>query len=502
MKNKYLYILPVFLMLFASCNDLLDIDPTSQYSTDTFWSGSDEQYAAALVGVYNSLMSNYLYFNGELEQATPNEISYNSANGTREIALGTALSTSSMFSSCWANSYKGIGRANTFLDYIDDADITDEDTKNQMKGEALFIRALLYSYLVDYFGDVPLILEAPASEQETWPRTAKDEVVEQILSDLDDAASLLPTSYSSSSDIGRATQGAALALKARVLLYNERWAEAATAAKTVIDLGVYDLFPDYRGFYLPDNENNEEVIFDVQYQSPDFLHRRDYECYNLNRWAPLKNLVDLYEMTDGKSIDESELYDPENPYENRDPRLHQTIAIVGYPYNGKTATSSLLYESGYGLKKLTVYTDDETQTISDNNSDLNYIVLRYGEVLLTYAEALNESLSAPNSEVYWAINTIRGRETVEMPELEAGLTKEEMREAIHLERRIELVGEGQFYSDFRRWGTAEELNNGPVYNYLGEVIETRSFNPDRDYLFAVPSSEIDENENLTQNPGW
>lgn len=502
MKKKYLSLLPVFLVLFVSCDGLLDTDPTSQYSTDTFWSGSDEQYEAALVGVYNSLYSNNLYFNGELEQATPNEISYNSANGTREIALGTALSSNAMFSTCWAASYKGIGRANTLLDYIDDADITDDDTKSQMKGEALFLRALFYSYLVDYFGGVPLILEAPSSEQETWPRTDKDEVVAQIITDLDSAAALLPTSYSSSSDLGRATKGAALALKARTLLYNERWDEAAEAAKEVIDLGVYDLFPDYRGFYLPENENNEEVIFDVQYESPDFLHRHDYECYTLNRWAPLKNLVDEYEMTDGKSIEESDLYDSANPYENRDPRLLQTISIVGYKFNGKTMTTSILYESGFGMKKITAYTDDETQTISDNNSDLNYIVLRYGEVLLTYAEALNESLSAPNSEVYWAINKIRGRETVNMPEIATGLSQDEMREVIRHERRIELAGEGQFYSDFRRWGTAEDLNNGPVYNYLGKAIETRSFNPDRDYLFAIPSSEIDENENLTQNPGW
>lgn len=502
MKKIYLFlIIPFSTLFFTSCDNLLDIDPTSSYSTNTFWNGGEEQYDAALTGCYNSLYSAYLYWNGETDQMTPNEVSYNSANDTREIALGTALSTAYMFSNCWSTSYKGIGRANTLLAYIDESAL-DDATKNQVIGEALFLRALYYSYLVNYFGGVPLILDAPSSDQEYLPRTSKDSVITQVIADLDKAASLLPLSYSSSSDIGRATKGAALALKARTLLYDERWAEAATAAKAVIDLGVYDLFPDYRGFYLPDNENNEEVIFDVQYQVPDFKHRRDYECYNLNRWAPLKSLVDAYLMIDGKSISESELYDPEHPYENRDPRLLQTIACVGYKWNGSICTKELLYESGFGMKKLTVFTDDDVQTISDNNSDLNYIVLRYGEVLLTYAEALNESLSAPNSEVYWAINKIRGRKTVEMPEVEEGLSKDQMRDVIHLERRIELAGEGLYYNDIRRWGTIEELNNGPVYNYLGNLIETRSFNPERDYLYAIPSTEIDENPNLTQNPGW
>ncbi len=497
---KYILLLPVLILLVSSCDSLLDSDPTSQYSTDTFWSGGDEQYEAALSGCYNSLYDNNLYWDGELDQVTPNEIKYNDSYGTRSLALGTALSSLEMFSTCWSASYKGIGRANTFLNYIDDSSL-DDDTKSQMKGEALFLRALYYSYLVNYFGGVPLITEVPSSDQELLPRTTKDSCLTQIYADLDSAADLLPDSYSSSNDVGRATKGAALALKARVLLYNEEWAKAVATAKEVMDMGVYELYPDYRGFYLPENENNVEVIFDVQYDSDVKLHRHDYEAYNLNRFAPLKSLVDAYLMIDGKSISESELYDPENPYENRDPRLLQTIACVGYNWNGSACTTDLLYESGFGMKKITAYTDDATQTISDNSSDLNYIVLRYGEVLLTYAEALNES-EGPVDGVYDAINQIRGRETVNMPEVEEGLTQDQMREVIHLERRIELAGEGLYYNDIRRWGTIEDLNNAAVYDYEDNLIETRSFDVDRDYLWAIPSTEIEENPNLTQNPNW
>lgn len=333
------------------------------------------------------------------------------------------------------------------------------------------------------------------------PRTPKEEVVAQIISDLDEAAGLLPVS-NSSSDKGRVTKGAALALKARILLYNEKWTEAATAAKEVIDLEVYGLFPDYRGMYMPVNENNEEVIFDIQYQLPEFQQGMDHVIYVLNRPAPLKGLVDAYLMIDGKSIDESPLFDKANPYENRDPRLLQTIVCIGYPYNGRITVSDDVVTTGFGQKKLTAYPDDQKITINQGNSDLNFIVIRYAEVLLTYAEALNEASAAPGDEVYEALNKIRSRPTVDMPEIEQGLNKEQMRDVIRLERRIELACEGFYYSDIRRWRIAEFVNNGPIHNYKGVVIENRSFNKDRDYLWAIPSTEIQENNQLTQNPGW
>jgi len=497
MRNILIILLIVGL---TSCDSLLDVNPSDKYSTDTFWA-DEEQYNAALTGCYNSLYSAQSFFNGETEMITPNAKAYNEANGTDAIANGSALSTTSLFSHSWGSAYRGIGRANTLLDRIDDAPLN-ESVKNQMKGEALFIRALFYSYLTDYFGGCPLITETPNNDtQGNLPRSSKEDVVAQIISDLDQAAGLLPLSYSSS-DIGRATKGAALALKARTLLYNAKWVEAAQAAKTVIDLGIYSLFPDYRGMYMPANENNVEVIFDIQYQAPYFKHSMDHVIYILNRPAPLKSLVDAYLMTDGKSIKESPLYNSGNPYENRDPRLHQTIVCIGYPFNGKITKQEDVVTTGFGQKKLTAYPDDKTITITQGNSDLNLIVIRYAEVLLTYAEALNEAGSAPGDDVYWALNQIRKRPTVEMPEVEPGLNKEQMRETIRLERRIELACEGLYYADIKRWGIAEIVNNGPIYNYEGKIIEYRSFNKNRDYLWAIPATEIQENDQLIQNPGW
>jgi hypothetical protein len=135
------------------------------------------------------------------------------------------------------------------------------------------------------------------------------------------------------------------------------------------------------------------------------------------------------------------------------------------------------------------------------DSEVNPIVIRYAEMLLTYAEAKNEAVG-PVQSVYDAVNKIRRRPSVEMPELQSGLTQDEMRQRIRHERRIELALEGKYYQDIRRWGIAEEVMDGPVYDWQGDVYTNRSFDPDRDYLWAIPSDEIDQNPNLEQNPGW
>lgn len=490
----------IILISFVACDSLLDVNPSDKYSTDTFWL-DEEQYKAALTGCYNNFYNSQIFFNGETEMLTPNSMAYNEANNTKDVARGAGLTTSTIFLSFWRNAYQGIGRANTLLDQIDNATF-DEEAKNQMKGQALFIRALYYSYLTDLYGDCPLITETPDNDKHgDLPRTPKSQIVDQIITDLTEASALLPVSYSAS-NTGKITKGAALALKARVLLYNEKWAESAAAAKQVIDMGIYDLFTDYRGMYLPENENNLEVIFDIQYEAPFFMHGLDNTIKTLNRPAPTKNLVDTYLMTDGKSIAESPLYDPENPYENRDPRLHQSIVCIGYPYNGEITTKEDVVTTGFGQKKLTSYPDDQTIQITAGNSDLNLIVIRYAEVLLTYAEALNEANANPGTEVYWALNELRNRPSVNMPEIEAGVSKEEMRAIIRLERRIEMACEGLYYADIRRWGIAEVVNNQPIYNNEGVVVENRSFNEDRDYLWPIPADEVQENENLEQNPGW
>jgi len=485
-------------IVLTACDSWLDVDPSDKFSVDTFWK-TEEHATAGLSGCYNALLPWRDTHFFEFDMITSNAMPYNESNGTQAIGKGEHLSTTALIATLWTNCYKGIGRTNTFLDNISGVTM-DESSRNRMIGEAKFLRAFYYQNLVDKFGGVPLIISAPnAEEQAALPRDSKEAVVEQILKDLTEAAPLLPESYSGA-DLGRVTKGAALALKARVLLYNERWAEAAVAAKAVMDLGVYSLFNDYRHFFSEANKHNSEVIFNVESSLPDFQTTHDNTIFRLNRPAPLKELVDKYQMIDGKSINESPLYDPDKPYENRDPRLHYTITVIGYPYNGKLITKEDVMTTGYGMKKYTSYDDDETIALVERSA-FNSILIRYAEVLLTYAEAQNEA-SGPDQSVYDALNQVRQREGVEMPKVEPGLSKEQLREAIRLERRIELALEGLYYSDILRWKTAEVENKGAMHDADNIEIVIRNFRPDRDYLWPIPYNQTVLNPNLTQNPNW
>lgn len=346
-----------------------------------------------------------------------------------------------------------------------------------------------------------MILDTPDNNlQGDLPRNTKEEVYTQIQTDIDKAVEDLPISYSST-DLGRATKGAALTLKARSALYNENWSVAVSAAQAVIDLGVYTLFPDYRGLFLLENERNDEVIFDVTYQFPEITNNY-HELFQQGN--VLKSLPDAYLMKDGRLPENSNLYDPNNPYENRDPRLDQTLITIGSMYNGELVTGDELFANltGFAFKKYTYFTDDDVrQAPSPNQSEINPILFRYAEVLLTLAEAENE-LTGPTAKANDAINQVRNRPSVAMPNVAPGLTQSEFREMVRRERRIEFAGEGLFYQDIIRWKTAETVMNRPGLDKDGNVIEDRSFNPQQDYLWPLPDREILLNPNLEQNPGY
>lgn len=497
-KSFVFIVIASVLLLFPSCDSWLDVDPSDKFTAETFWK-TEEHALAGLTGCYEALFPwRNLYF-FEFDMITSNAMAYNEANGTHAISKGEHTSTNYLVSALWKDSYTGIGRTNTFLDKIGSVTM-DEKLKQRMRGEALFLRAFFYFSLSDKYGGVPLILETPnADKHSSLPRNTKAEVVEQVLKDLTEAALLLEKSYSGS-DQGRITQGAALALKARVLLYNERWEEAATIAKEVIDSKTYSLFPDYRHFFSEANKHNVEVIFNIESSLPDHQTTYDQTIFRLNRPAPLKELVDIYLMKDGKPITESPLYDESKPYENRDPRLLNTITCIGYPYNGKPITKEDVMTTGFGMKKYTTYEDNVTIPLVERSA-FNSILIRYAEVLLTYAEAKNEA-SGPDDSVYDAINEVRTRPGVDMPEIETGLSKDQMREVIRRERRVELAMEGLYYSDVLRWKTAEKENNGAMHNSDGIEIVKRSFRAERDYLWPVPYNQIILNPNLQQNPNW
>ncbi|KIO75446.1 hypothetical protein TH53_20945 [Pedobacter lusitanus] len=513
MKNS-LYLSIAFIALFmSSCKKGdLDLVPTDKLSPTTFWK-TEADASAAITGCYSALWDVTSQVQPYLEVLTPNAYSEYPWEGWKNIALSAQSPTDlGGFGGVYKGAYAGIAATNNFLGNIESVTMP-EASKNVMKGEARFLRAYYYSILANYWGGVPLLLEKTDLNQRNMPKSTKDEVVAQIIKDLEIAAPLLPATPAQK---GRITKGAALALKTRVLLYNKRWAEAATAAQSVMAMS-YSLFPDYRGLFTEASENNQEVIFDVQFLAPKYATNWDtyigiYDPALSPGWSsiePTQDLVDEYEMKDGTIYSPSNpAADSADPNNNRDPRLDQTLFRKGVLYNSKPYPVSAdgwpgVY-TGYSFKKYTVYDNTTSTSVSDNQSQINGIVLRYADILLMYAEAKNEA-SGPDQSVYDAINMVRNRSSIKMPPLPAGLSQETMRQRIRHERRIEFAGEGLYYSDVKRWGIAETVLNRAIKLNGAQkkgAIEQRVFRAGRDYLMPFSQNDIDSDPNLVQNPGY
>lgn len=496
MKTYVKLILGTFFILTSCDNEVLEAVPTTQISSETFWK-TEADVRLALNAEYSKLgdlEQSYIYYDVLSDNAYGNypwEGYKAIADGTHNPRSGGGIDW------IWDECFRGIGRANVVLDNYEKVTTLGEDLKKSVKGESLFLRAYFYFRLTDLYGGVPLILESPKLAHSELPRDTKENVVKQIIKDLDEAAALLPPTQS---EKGKATKGAAKALKARVLLYNQKWTEAASTAQEVMGMG-YSLFSNYRNLFREANENNNEVIFDIQYKSPEQgnyfeLYLGSYTIGGWSSVVPMKNLIDDYEVTDGKSISQSPLYNSSAPYTNRDPRLKQTISVPGATANGVVNHEGEF--GGFMFKKYTEY--DDYGVVSPvpypSTSGLNAIVLRYAEILLTYAEAKNEA-SGPDQSIYDAINLVRSRPSVNMPNIALGLSKDQMRQVIRHERRVELALEGTRYSDIRRWNIAEGILNG-----LADPGGIRTFKS-KDYLWPIPGKEFDiKGTKLTQNPGY
>lgn len=496
----------VFIALFfASCKDFLDRNPLTEISSPTFWK-TQKDADLALAGCYARLNCNTFNYEGvfslDVMAGDANEGAQSlGAASTGTFALGLMEAVSGgILANVYNDCYRGIGTCNFFLDNIDKVGMPD-DTKSRYKGEVLFLRALFYFTLTDFYGGVPLYTKPVTVEESKVKQSTKAEVIAQVLADLDVAIETLPnTDYSTS---GHAVKGSALALKSRVLLHQSDWAGAANAASQVMSEGAFSLYQgEWKNLFLAEGQsNNPEIIFSTKYLNPDNSSQQDIRILWHGIWNPRKELRDAFESIDGLPITTSPLYDPANWKLNRDPRLLQTIrafedpavkasgAVVPFAYNGVSQTG---LEPAKGGNVETLPIDYSTR------SEQDWILIRYAEVLLNFAEATNE-LTGPAPAVYDAINAVRARQGVNMPPVPAGLTKDEMRARIWNERRVEFAFEGMRYRDIRRWKTAE--------TYIPTLVEpgsniSRQFNPAKHYLWPFPQSEIDINPKLEQNPGY
>lgn len=539
--KKYIYTITFFIagLVLTSCDeDFLETTP-KDFATPNAYIDSERTAEIMLNGVYKKLD----YFETDASYAkvqsfyldVMSDNAYNRSpwENATDFARGTVTAENTRVRWKWDRNYLGIARANSFLDAMENTTV-ESDKIPRYIAEAKFLRAWYYADLINFFGNVPLITVTADLENGQPGNTPKEETLTQILLDLEEAIPDLPVSYPNSEDIGRITKGAAFALKSRVLLYNNRWEEAAMAANDCIELGKYSLFHDYEGLFLEVNETevtNTEAILEVFYTpqtNPSFFQQPMMEWWP--SYLPTLQLAESYYMANGLPItDPTSGYDADNPYMNRDPRLAMSIYYPGAPwtiefwgrFDLRFEENWILGGSGFKPKK---WVNDGKQMDRNNGEGNNKLFIRYAEVLLNYAEAQNEAFG-PDASVYLAIDELRNRVgmttlTQAMP----GLSQDEMREVIRNERRIELVFEGHRLSDIRRWRIMEEVmvdalgydhlllqNNSypgdgagttPEWKYESRVIDFRSFNPARDYLWPIPQSEINSNPNIDQNPNY
>ncbi len=525
----------IILFVFSSCSDFLDVAPRNSQSEDTFWKTEDDAVQASS-GMYASLADMmdekyYITYDVYSDNATapwPQASYINVGTGNYDASNGDVYLH-------WRQVWQTVRIANLVLTNIDFPEM-DEDIRQRIKGEARFIRAYSYHLLFMLWGDVPIIERPLELSELKIPRDPVNDVTAFVLNDLDTAIAYLHKQCDSE-NLGRATKGAALALKARVQLYTKDYTGAANSASQVMGMG-YQLFYDpenkkqsYETLFDKVNENSPEVVFDIQLAGQlNGYNSNFYQMVNLppsmSGWgglSPYQQLVDAFECTDGLTIDKSPLYDPTNQFENRDPRLEMSIIHTGSVYRGNTfnmfrgqnspgrANAS---RTGYYTRK----TLDESFPYGQGIDywDVNFMLIRYAEVLLTYAEAKIEANQIDQS-VLDAINAVRARaygvevnETDSFPNIET-TDQTELRKIVRRERRIELCLEGFRIFDIRRWKIAEDVLNGwalghaEVENGVDNIkVEELTFDPDKNYLLPIPQGEIDliGRDIFKQNPNW
>lgn len=552
----------MFALLFIwGCSDeFLDRNPLDSPSSSTFYS-SEADLILAVNSAYRELNRDLGTGGGtnifmQYEIASDNVWS-RCEGSLRPFANGTADPSNSEALNNWRVYYRGIAKCNTLLENMPNAEAkTNPDVFKRVDGEARFLRAYFYGLLIELYGDVPLLTKTLSREESFVTRNPKAEVLSFVLEELDAAAVMLPEAYSGN-DRGRATKGAALAYKARIALYNGQFAEAAAAAKEVMDMGVYELYPNFRDLFTYAGEGSKETILAVGYAKSVAATHGSVQ-HNSTRlgsgWScvvPARELVDAFYCEDGLPIDESPLFDPANPYENRDPRMKQSIVSngdvhFGWPYYVHPDSAQITNPTT-GVKRQnlenSLYTGagspasntghvmikyvDQADAANPQQVELDFMLIRYAEVLLTYAEAKIE-LGQTDQTVLDAINAVRGR--AGMPAV-SSTDQTALRKLVRYERRIELFGEGFRMFDIKRWDIGNKAFNRtmlarpklawwnereypqiddegfPDYSAINisakyDIMEIRTHRPDRNYLWPIPQSEIDVNPNLSQNTGY
>jgi starch-binding outer membrane protein, SusD/RagB family len=552
MKRSIILWSVITVLTFASCKkDFLDRLPLDELVDDTFFQ-TEEQLQLAVNGCYAYIKGKNTV---DMENLGDNTIN-SSLNDYLRIGGGNYTSDLGAINNEWTSAYDGIRRCNAFLENYQKAEGR-ETVKEAMAAEVRFIRAYLYSYITQFFGDVQLITKTlKINDPEVYgTRNKKEEVVSFILTELQEASSKLPLTQNGV-NLGRVTKGAALALKARVALYNKQYDVAEKAAKDVMDLNIYQLYSNgnpatsynelftYKG-KLKNGTNKETILARIYSAEALAYHNMSREAQvpdQASRWNPTKSLVDAYLCTDGLPIDKSPLYKEDtyaNIFANRDPRMPQTILRPGAAWGGRqdgknetstanwgTFTTPKFISNKLGSVTITGYYFTkyvELSTVGQVSRDENDIhLIRFAEVLLTYAEARLEQGKLTQADIDLTINKLRqrvGMKAMTLTDLAANNL--DLRTEIRRERRVELALEGQRYFDILRWDQGallgEDLKGmkkslalraSDVSNIAadanGYIIAGtgRSFTDPKNRLWPIPQTQFERNPNLGQNKDW
>jgi len=565
MNKNLLYMVLTVLLLATGCDSALERYPLDVPSAGTFYTNETEIQGGVNACYSFIVAQNNSYLSFEYSWDALAETMFIRGGGFAQNMLQSVLDyKEGYFRTLWLKMYQGIGRCNLMLEKIEEnkENLSAEKVK-QFQGEVYFLRAYYYLRLTNMFGDV-VYLDKPVTtvaEGKEATRTAKSEVLQKIYADFDKAAELLADS--SEKTLGRATAGAAMAFKARAALQNNDWTTAAAAARSVIDSEKYSLMPSYETLFtesvINSSSNTEQIftqghLYTAGNQTAFVQHAGSRAAGGYSTVVPTQNMVDSYHCIDGKNISESDLYDKTKPYDNRDPRLRYSMVLPGDMWGGfifetrkdkpqtlDAAGELVKNKDSYASTEFTTFTGyllrkyyDFKYVTKSTQCENPFMLCRYAEVLLTYAEAKIE-LNQIDDDCLNAINLVRGRGDVNMPAIQAGLSQAEMRNIVRYERKIELFNEGLRYQDLLRWKRAEVVLNRPVFGrpVLGEyevypsvqfdefgdpiydeasyvphpstdyrVLIRTNFNKNRDYLWPVPEVELSLNPNLGQNSGW
>ncbi|UYQ95832.1 RagB/SusD family nutrient uptake outer membrane protein [Chitinophaga horti] len=549
--------------LYTSCNrDLLDVRPTDKFEQSVLLSDSlvfeayvRNRYIGARLqdkegdGTDPGFGRGFEY---SLWSSITDESIYNNDDNTWLIQKGLlAPENLGMAATIWPRSYRSIRECNFALNGLPQLTIS-EPHRQWLKGELQFIRAFRYHDLIRNYGGVVLmgdkVLELSDNLQNDslFTRATLKESLDYTIAQLDQAAALLPENNSTAWPMGRATKGAALALKARLALYAASplynagtWADAATAAAAVISLNKYSIYQGGYDKMFLSADNNPEIIFARLYtRNANHVHLEIANGPNsYGGWGgnlPLQNLVDDYAMANGRPItDGTSGYDANNPYVGRDPRFYYTVLYNGASYRGSTIETFTpggkdskdgpdnwnTSKTGYYLRK---FMNDAypLQNPWGNAGFQPWIYMRYAEVLLNYAEAANEAYgpdvvpTGATMSARAALNAVRARTGVNMPALAAGIGQAQLRDAVRYERRVELAFEEFRFYDVRRWMIADVTENRPAngitinrtgstFTYTTKVaLDGRRFEP-KHYWLPIPRAEILASSNkLQQNKDY